>query len=291
MDGDIVCVHGIGYQLQGSNSILAEWRPALRDGIINAGGEPPNESRIQMAFYGKLFRTPGKKGDEIPPYDESDIVSEYERQLLKAWWLEGSRVDMAVPGPDDLKKGMGKVAWEPLGWTQRALLALSNSKFFSDTAMEAFIISDLKQVARYMTDETIRKDAQTCVVDVVSDNTRVLIGHSLGSVVAYEALCAHPEWHVNTFLTLGSPLGIPNLIFDRLRPKPVAGIGAWPGSLVHWINIAALGDIVALEKKLSSRFTERVQDFYVDNESKAHDARSYLTSKEAGNAIVRGLVS
>jgi pimeloyl-ACP methyl ester carboxylesterase len=33
----------------------------------------------------------------------------------------------------------------------------------------------------------------------VRADTAVLIGHSLGSVVAYEALCAHPEWSVRAF--------------------------------------------------------------------------------------------
>ena len=50
-----------------------------------------------------------------------------------------------------------------------------------------------------------------------------MVGHSLGSVVAYEALCAHPEWPVRALVTLGSPLGIRNLIFDRLVPAPAAG--------------------------------------------------------------------
>ena len=49
----------------------------------------------------------------------------------------------------------------------------------------------------------------------------MLVGHSLGSVVAYEALCANPEWPVRMLVTLGSPLGIPNLIFDRLEPAPL----------------------------------------------------------------------
>jgi len=62
--------------------------------------------------------------------------------------------------------------------------------------------------------------AQHCVEKVITDQTRVLVGHSLGTVVAYEALCAHPEWPVRTFVSLGSPLGISILIFELLRPAP-----------------------------------------------------------------------
>src|SRR5207249_10502663 len=62
----------------------------------------------------------------------------------------------------------------------------------------------------------------------ISPATRVVIGHSLGSIVAYEALCKHPEWQIDTFVTLGSPLGIQRLVFDALVPRPEGGHGAWP---------------------------------------------------------------
>ena len=62
----------------------------------------------------------------------------------------------------------------------------------------------------------------------------VLVAHSLGTVVTYEALHAYggtARWaNVRTFVTLGSPLGIPNLIFDALDPAPKAACGAWPSA-------------------------------------------------------------
>jgi len=86
-------------------------------------------------------------------------------------------------------------------------------------ALNAFV-ANLKQVSAYLHDETVRREAQHCVEKVITDQTRVLVGHSLGTVVAYEALCAHPEWPVRTFVSLGSPLGISILIFELLRPAP-----------------------------------------------------------------------
>jgi len=80
--------------------------------------------------------------------------------------------------------------------------------------------SNLKQVRTYVTELDVRQKAIGRVANVVTHKTRVLVGHSLGTVVAYEALCAHPEWPVTTLVTLGSPLGIRKLIFDRLQPPP-----------------------------------------------------------------------
>jgi hypothetical protein len=80
---------------------------------------------------------------------------------------------------------------------------------------------------------------------------KVVIGHSLGSVVAYEALCQQPAGVVS-FITLGSPLGIRNVIFEKLTPRPSEGaLGHWPGNVRYWTNIADSSDVVALEKRLS----------------------------------------
>jgi hypothetical protein len=115
-------------------------------------------------------------------------------------------------------------------------------------------------------------------------------------VVAYEALCAHPEWPVRALVTLGSPLGIRNLIFDRLVPAPAArapdGVeGMWPGGARSWVNVADAGDVVALVKDLRPLFGHGVACYLVHNGSRAHDVRPYLTAAETGAAIAAGLAA
>ena len=95
-------------------------------------------------------------------------------------------------------------------------------------------------------------------------------------------------------MTLGSPLGIRNLIFDRLIPAPAAvnsgGMrGAWPGGVESWVNVADAGDVVALVKDLRPLFGRRVACYLVHNGSHAHDVRPYLTAVETGAAIAAGL--
>jgi pimeloyl-ACP methyl ester carboxylesterase len=123
----------------------------------------------------------------------------------------------------------------------------------------------------------------------MTEDTCLIVAHSLGSVAAYEALCAHPEWPVRALVTLGSPLGIRNLIFDQLQPPPENGMGQWPGRAVMWTNITDSGDIVALQKDLRGRFGDRVENAVVDNGATAHNVKPYLTAKETGLAIARGL--
>ena len=78
---------------------------------------------------------------------------------------------------------------------QAALRALSGSAFFAGLA-ERVMLSDLQQVRRYVVDLTVRRAVQDRIAARVGEDTRVVVGHSLGSVVAYEALCAHPGWPV-----------------------------------------------------------------------------------------------
>lgn len=277
----IVAVHGVGYEYEGEAELKKEWLPPLSDGLTRAGRTLGSSDELACAFYGELFRPKGK-AVLAPPLDASDVTDPWEEAMLAAWWREAARTDRGVPRPDDPTK-----ARTPR-FVQRALLALSNSAFFARLAERALVF-DLKQVYRYLHDPGIRQKVQQRVAMAVREDTRVVVGHSLGSIVAYEAVCAHPEWSVETLVTLGSPLGIPNLIFDKLIPAPVGGRGAWPRKAKFWFNIADGGDVVALEKKLSTSFGEQVQDRLIYNGATAHAVKRYLNVRETGEAIASGL--
>ena len=59
---------------------------------------------------------------------------------------------------------------------------------------------------RYLDEPGVRGAARASIQQVIGPETTVIIAHSLGSIVAYEALCTHPAWPVNTLITIGSPL-------------------------------------------------------------------------------------
>jgi pimeloyl-ACP methyl ester carboxylesterase len=151
------------------------------------------------------------------------------------------------------------------------------------------LIFGLKQVKAYVHDEVVKAAVLARVAEQITDDVRVIVAHSLGTVVAYEALCVHPEWPVRALITLGSPLGMPTLIFDRLRPQPTNGLGAWPGSIQSWTNVVDRRDPVALVKDLAPLFGDRVETIPVDNGPSAHCAIPYLTARETGAAIIRAL--
>lgn len=280
----IVGVHGISQEFRGSNTIHAEWLPALKDGLERVGARLESDNEFRCAFYGDLFRGRSKAVTGIPNYDASDIDSDWEKEILQEWWEEAAKVEDDIKSPNDISKDKATPKM-----VQKALIALSASRFFGGVA-EKFVISYLKQVGGYLHDQERRKQIRERVVQVIDEDTRVLVSHSLGSVVCYETLCQHPEWPVKVFVTLGSPLGIKRLIFDRLEPTPQVNLGHWPGNVEKWINIADTGDIVALEKQLNPLFDGLVEDKLVYNGAAAHDVSGYLTAAETGEAIKWGLI-
>ncbi|MFD6096374.1 hypothetical protein ACFWF4_08720 [Nocardiopsis flavescens] len=199
-----------------------------------------------------------------------------------AWWEATARIDGRVVSPDATT-----LARNPRS-AQRALRALYNSAFFSRVGTRALIF-DFKQVNRYLSDPDLRLAARKRVLDRITPHTRVVIAHSLGSVVAYEALCSAPDHSVRALVTLGSPLGM-RLIFDRLDPTPQ---GAWPGGThpdFTWTNITDPSDPVAAIDDLTTQFGTHVRAAQVHNGPHAHDATSYLTDTITGQATAEGLI-
>jgi hypothetical protein len=99
---------------------------------------------------------------------------------------------------------------------------------------------------------------------------------------------------VELLVTLGSPLGIPNLVFERLTPAPVGGVGAWRGRVAGWVNVADADDGVALCKRLAPLFPApaggtEVEDHLVDNGDEPHAISRYLNAESTGAALGRVL--
>jgi hypothetical protein len=277
----VILVHGIGQQLKGPQTLLAEWYPALRDGLWMAKSQLSVEE-ISIAFYGDIFRRAGGRSTEAHILDGSDVVDPQDAEWLLSWWNEAARLEMAVPGPNT----PSRIRTPYL--IQRALDALSHSAFFAGCS-DHLMISSARQFRRYLTEPETRQAVRERVIAKITRDTRVIIAHSLGSIVAYEALFVIPQSSRISLVTLGSPLGIRHLVFDRIEPSPAGGKGHWPPSVTRWINIADRRDAVALTKKLAPLFGDRVTDVLVYNGAKAHDARPYLTAKETGQAVIEGL--
>lgn len=77
------------------------------------------------------------------------------------------------------------------------------------------------------------------------DGPAIVISHSLGTVVSYEALHDWPG-EVPLFVTVGSPLAMRTVVRPRLRPTPACT----PPGVRRWLNFWDRDDIIVARPRL-----------------------------------------
>lgn len=287
----VVAVHGINNTYSAPERMVAQWVPDLLGGVSVAGGaEVLSPSDVQCVFYGDVFRRPGRTlgdEDELSELADADLIAgldEQEAAVVAAWWAEAARVDDQVMPPQARTLGVAS-------GVQAALAALAGSRFLAG-ATERLLLVWLWQVRAYFTRPQVRAEIQRRMAAGLGSDTRVVVAHSLGSVIAYEALAARVDAPPVALVTLGSPLGLRSIVLDRLTPPPHRGDrvrGVWPVGVRDWTNIADRWDFVATVKKLSAVFGDGVVDVEISNGTRLHQVQRYLTTAECGAAILAGL--
>ena len=274
----LIGVHGIGYKYLTREKVLKEWAPALHGGLEWAlGYRPANPPDLDIAFYGYLFRDP--QDPEDPPASASskgglasadadllaDIDAEELSELTDAVQeiVPTAELASADTSPDKSLLWLPAPVARLVGAVERTFPGASG----------ALVIGELRQVGRYLKDPQLKGEVDQITADA-AQGASVLIGHSLGSVVAYEFLRLHPDHSVSLLLTIGSPLGL-RMIRTRLAGVP---------SVPRWVNVRDRSDPVTAAGDLV-RWYPAVQDAYAENGLEAHAADRYLSSKAAGKAL------
>ena len=91
----------------------------------------------------------------------------------------------------------------------------------------------------------------------------LLIAHSMGSVIAYDTLwelsaSGRDHMRLDMLLTMGSPLG-QRYMKKRLKGAGRSGYERYPSNIRRWKNLAAIGDLTALDPVLADDFEEMLE--------------------------------
>ncbi|UFN44552.1 hypothetical protein [Nocardioides okcheonensis] len=301
----VVMVHGIAQQKRSAEELQAAWIPALACGVREAGHEDladkitvDNDSGIEarMAFYGDLFLAADAQGDgsrpEVDPEVQAVELDLARAMLERATEVGGPRdqarasVALAATAPEQVDAQGFRATIRP------AVEALARIGWLADLGQafgERYVWQELRQASLYLTKPDMREAIQDRVNRILTADTRLVIGHSLGSVVSYEALhrasVATPH-----FVTMGSPLGLRGPVTRRLEQQPPA----FPLSALSWLNLADHDDLVAGEPDLAGIFGGAsggrvVHDYVVDNGKRPHDAKAYLGQRALAAATAAAL--
>ncbi|MGW1542662.1 serine peptidase [Streptomyces sp. NPDC002309] len=273
----VTAVHGVGNsfgadlgrarqeELRALKATL--WAQHLSEGL----GVPPDRLHVDFAYYAdKLLAPTAAQGEP----DEDHFSDPLAQVMLDAWAQE-------LGVPDEVTQGHATV---PL----RALSTWVARRFdLAEGPLRVFLRMFFPEVATYLraADAPERLSARAEVAArIAAHRPQVVIAHSLGSIVAYEALHARPDLQPALLLTLGSPLALPRAVFERLIPEPDSTRrpvrGARPPGPTRWVNIADPGDPVAVPPRLGRHFDGVAVDHttVVSPLFRFHHATNYLRS-------------
>ena len=238
----LLLVHGRAQQGRDPQSIKKEWLDALNKGARTFG--PPLSSRVEviLPFYGDILDEYAARFD-IPLTSDinargSDIQDEF--LVFQAQIAEEVRVGAGITDAQvDAEYGSDPQPRGPLNWkwVQAILRAIDkNSPGVNQITLEIFT----RDVFLYTTRAGVRDEIDAIVTRELTEQPTLVVGHSLGSVVAYSVLRRETRpIQVPLYVTVGSPLAI-RAVRDAYRPlKRPAVIG-------EWYNAFDTRDVVAL---------------------------------------------
>lgn len=145
----------------------------------------------------------------------------------------------------------------------------------------------MHEARAYRHDPQVAARVRSTVADAVDSapGLRVVVAHSLGSIVALDTL--HTEGvHADMLLTIGSPLGID----AGWRRDPIAPAQGTQIPVSLWLNVVNTRDPVPWGRGVSDHYPEAV-DAYISagllpfGRGGAHDPATYLGSDVVGQAL------
>lgn len=309
----LVFVHGIGGARNPETECDA-WLSALAVGARRAGHSSDSSALLQsgfadaaFAYYGDLFIRPHAQGGTAPHAETGE--GEVLRQLLE------DLIDMQLEiRPDEDERRVLQHARAELTATQQSqgsgdfvrrlvnvcttLLALPGVRRTGQWASGRLMAGHLAQVTRYLaraepdnTGHTLDTRIRDRVLSLLDDSRpTVVIAHSLGSVVALEAL-HHHQGSIPLLVTVGSPICMRTVVHPRLRPQPPAT----PDCVGRWLNYWDRDDIIAprpwLERDVlpNSGGCLPVSDRVDSDGIWVHTATKYLAQASVAGPVVEAV--
>ena len=95
------------------------------------------------------------------------------------------------------------------------------------------------------------------------DRPILLLAHSMGSVIAYDSLWemshdGRDDLGIDLLVTMGSPLG-QAYVQRRILGHECHGKERYPTNIRRWVNLAAVGDMTAVDPVLANDFAEMLE--------------------------------
>jgi len=168
---------------------------------------------------------------------------------------------------------------EANAWPRRMLrwiyLLADQLPFSMEHLVGQRLASHLRDVRHYNSNKNgiadeVRRKLKRLIIDATRNRQPILlIGHSMGSIIAYDTLweLSHQSAvtaNVDLLLTIGSPLG-QRFMQRRFKGSDSPAEERYPTNVRRWTNIAAVGDMTSLDRRIADDFAEMLSLGLVDD--------------------------
>lgn len=254
----LVFLHGVG-----TGDPEGKWKERLSESLVRVGYPDLEATRVIAPRYAHALKGFDEK-EELPPIVVKQPAGDAARRNRREFERRVGAVEFRL-GPQD--RGHGYVGGDLL----------------VDLAVDAPFFA---QARNYLTNMKIRAQVLNRVLAKMPASGRiVLVGHSLGSVIAADLVRRLPQsLEVVGMVTIGSPLASESFGVDKLRDT----LREPPANLGWWVSFWDWRDPVSARRGVSSAFPWMI-DFQVRtsdlNPASAHQAVRYFGHDVVAEAI------
>ncbi|MGW3122002.1 hypothetical protein ACWDBW_33510 [Streptomyces sp. NPDC001107] len=280
----VVGVHGIRQSRASKRQLTDDWSGALNGGLGELDMPDLPVDALELPYWtGLLERGANHLGPEEDRFDAAAPLSEEEVDFVAAALEE-------VVRQEDLDR-IQQLELQTLGlpqlWPPRLTRLVMAYDLRFPRGGGKLLVSAMREVRFYLHEPDLAARVRALVAEAFGASTSVVIGHSLGSVIAYDLLrrgeiAPDRTAAVRTLVTCGSPLTIPSVrrglnIADGAPLKLPGGIA--------WVNVFDPGDFITGGRGLST-LSPDVTDAEVNNGiGDPHSALRYLRSSPIARVI------
>lgn len=253
----LLFLHGVGDGDHGDS-----WKSSIQGSLTDLGYPDLDAITVIAPKYAHALRGLDEK-EAMPAVTQTQPTREAARQNRR-----------------DFERRMGAIEYRLGRHDSGAGLAVYDRVVGMAVALPYFA-----QARMYVTNADIRANVLSRILSKLPSEGRiVIIGHSLGSVIAADLLPRLPiGLEVVGMVTIGSPLANGSFSVDKLRET----LREPPTNLAWWINFWNAPDPVAAHRGVSSVFPWMV-DFRLATKSvaaAAHSAHDYLSHETVAAAV------
>lgn len=293
----IIGIHGLGNKPP-PNVLEKWWKLSLREGL-NSIGKPWQNFDFELVYWADILHEKPLNPTVIDENNPFFIENPY------------------IPSSSFLREKPNLKRKKFLDYVERQLdkifikqdLSISLSKISDLIIHKYFKDLDSYYSATTLTGNNVevpsRELINTRLIDILKKHHQqkiMLIAHSMGSIIAYDVLCHNiSDIHVDTFVTIGSPLGLSvvmqKILLEQKKEFDKNVRARTPENILRsWINFSDLEDKVAINYDLNDDFidnslkvlpVDRVvyNDYIYKGKRNPHKSYGYLRAPQLAEAI------